>query len=266
MSAKDVMKDTRLFHGLWRWLESRKLRAEGKKRQGELHKNFKSLIANRNSESCAEIAVDLYRSWGDELDETRKSYLRSCIKEFQHIEGDVLISSASLLTLVLGAVSASDKSRRVWCMEHDSHWVRMLRSWLTQYAIKGTYILEMPLVVVSNLVRYQILTKHLPKNITTVFCERKGVSPGGTLSTLLTVSHHLAQEFTVFSRDVDLEVEGALLKQWARKNGASFVVVDKKDGFIKIARQHQARVENRAHFEGSEIPKLVDSVKIEAVG
>ena len=151
-------------------------------------------------------------------------------------------------------------------MEHDSHWVRVLRSWLTQYAIKGTYILEMSLVVVSNLVRYQILTKHLPKNVTAVFCERKGASPGGTLSTLLTVSNHLAEEFTVFARDVDLEVEGALLKQWARKNGASLVVVDKKDGFIKIARQNQARVESRAHFEVSEIPKLVDSVVLKVVG
>jgi len=259
------MEDNSLLRGLWGRLESRRLRAEGKRRQQELHKNFKDLINNRNSKRCAEMAVDLYCSWGDELNESRESYLRSCIKEFQNIEGDVLVSSASLLTLVLGAVSADNKSRRVWCMEHDSHWVRVLRSWLTQYAIKGTYILEMPLVVVSNLVRYQILTKHVPKNITAVFCERKGVSPGGTLSTLLTVSHHLAPEFTVFARDVDLEVEGALLKQWTRKNDASLVVVDKKDGFIKIARQNHAQVEKRAYFETSEIPELVNAVKIKAV-
>lgn len=213
------------------------MRVAGEKRLISIHRCMRRLIGNAESARSGDIAADLYAHWGDPLNGTRESFVRSCMKQFRETEGNVILSSASLLTLVLGAVSSHDRSRQLWCLEHDTHQVNTLRSWLTQYAIAGAYVISAPLTVIGGLVRYQILTRHLPKKITMVICERTGAAPGSTLSTLLSVGPHLADEFTVFARRVDITAEAPLIKRWAHKHGANFVVVDSKEGFVKLARR-----------------------------
>lgn len=206
-------------------------------RRTALHNCVLDLIDKGADPKSSNTAVKLYDLWGDTLDPARESFVRSCLMECENAEGHVLMSSASLMTLVLGAVSANDRNRTVWCLEQDQHWTNVMRSWLDQYAIKGTYVISAPPAVRGGLVHYKIDTKHLPRNIGLVMCDGLSASPSSTLSTLLSVSPHLAENFTVFARKVRLDEDGALLKRWAAKNDATFVVVNKRDGFVKISRR-----------------------------
>lgn len=210
------------------------------------------LSSTNDLEHNTELAIDLYRHWGDTLDSTRESFVRSCLKEFDGKEGNILLSSASLMTLILGALSEGYKDRRVWCLEHDAHWTNTIRSWLARCSIKGTYIIRAPIAVIGGMVRYQILTRHLPRNITMMICERTGAAPGSTLSTLVTVGPHLADDFTIFARRVDISAEAPLIKRWASKHNANFVVVDAREGFVRVSRRAGMQNEGKAVYEPRE--------------
>lgn len=219
----------------------------------KLHKTAQQLIGNQDQKRAEGLAVEMYRHWGDDLDDTRESFVRATMRAFAETPGNVLLSSASLLTFILGAVAEGDKERRVWCLEHDAHWTNTIRSWIARYSIKGAYIIRAPIAVIGGMVRYQIMTRHLPKNITMVVCERTGAAPGATLSTLVTVGPHLAPEFTILARRVDTNGEAPLIKRWATKHSAQFVVVDAKEGFIKISRRAGMRADGPAVYSAQDI-------------
>lgn len=222
---------------------TKKIRFRSRESQAEverllkLHKCAARLVGLDDQPRAEETAVELYHHWGDALNDTRESFVRGCMRAFSEQEGNVVLSSASLLTFILGAVSEGDNSRRVWCLEHDAHWTNTIRNWIARYRISGAYVIRAPIAVIGGMVRYQILTRHLPRNITMLVCERTGAAPGATLSTLVTVGPHLADEFTIFARRVDISAEAPLIKRWATKHGARFVVVDAREGFIKVTRR-----------------------------
>ncbi len=220
----------------------------------KMHKCAEKLVGNSDREDTEALAVELYQHWGDALDETREGFVKSCLREFDTQKGNVLLSSASLLTFILGAVSEGDKQRRVWCLEHDAHWTNTIRNWISRFGVNGAYVIRAPIAVIGGMVRYQIMTRHLPKNISMVVCERTGAAPGATLSTLVTVAPHLADDFTVFARRVDLHAEAPLIKRWAMKHGANFVIVDAKEGFLRISRKEGA-AHGRAVFNIADAPE-----------
>lgn len=241
MSFKNPFEPGGWFHQQGVRFKAMRTRMEASKRRNALHKKVVSLIGKQSDPRAAQLAVDLYELWGDPLDQARESYVRSCLKEFESAEGHVLVSSASLMTLILGAVSANDRGRNVWCLEQDPHWTNVIRSWLAQYAIKGTYVISAPPTVRGGMVRYRVDTKHLPKNIGLILCDGSSATPGSALSTLLSIGPHLAPEFTVFARKIRVDEDGPLLKRWAMKNDATFVVVNNRDGFVKISRRDGAK-------------------------
>ncbi len=215
-------------------------RQRGPKRMVAIHDAVIRLLEN-NGEGRVEAAVSLYERWGDELDAAGKSYLRASLNEFDRHPGNVLISSAGLMTFILGVAAERDKGRQVWCLEHDLHWIAVLRSWFKRYAIKGAYMIQVPVRIIGGMVRYQIHPRHLPKNISLIICERAGTAPGSALSTLLTVAPNLATEFTAVCRRVDVHAEAPLLRRWAQKHQASFVVVDSARGLVKLTRTTNIR-------------------------
>ncbi|MBD3649589.1 MAG: hypothetical protein HUJ31_19525 [Pseudomonadales bacterium] len=212
-------------------------RFSAQRQQAALHKCFLQLMAaGPDNPRTPGIALKLYELWGDPLDQARESYLRSCLKEFDESEGHVLVSSASLLGLILGALSNGDKDRTVWCLEEDPHWTHVLRSWLKRYGIKGTHVISAPVTVKAGTVRYRIHPRHLPRNIGLVLCDAPSASPGSALSMLLSVSGNFASDFTLLARKIRAG-DGSLMKRWTMKHDATFVMVNKRDGFIKISRR-----------------------------
>jgi len=222
------------LHGLW-------LGFGAVRRQMALHGCIERLIESGVDARAPGVALELYRHWGDPLDQARESYLRSCFAEFDQTRESIYVAGASLMTLVLGAVGTTGESRKVWCFEQDPHWSAVVRSWINQYKIKNTYVIAAPPALSANLVRYTIDTKRLPKNFSLVLCEGSRATPKSVISTLHHLSGHLSTVFTVLARKVSLDRDGPILKQWAQKNNATFVVVNKRDGFIKISRRTLAR-------------------------
>lgn len=253
MSFNNLFEEGGRIDRLKTAINARRSRHEATKRRNLLHKRIMGLIGKSGDPRTANRAVELYELWGDALDPAREAFVRSCLKEFETTSGHALISSASLMTLVMGAVSHDNKDRTVWCLEQNSHWTNVIRSWLDQYAIRGTYVIAAASTVSGGMVRYRIGTKHLPKNISMVVCDEVGASPGSTLSTLLSIAPHLAPEFTIFARKVRLDEDGPLLRRWAMKNDATFVAVNQRDGFIKISRREKQANHGRASYEVSEI-------------
>ena len=257
MSLKNPFEEGGRLHNLRTRMQARRTRAEATKRRNLLHKRIMNLIARNTGPRAANAAVELYELWGDTLDPAREAFVRSCLSEFETTSGHALISSASLMTLVMGAVSDGDRDRTVWCLEQNAHWTNVMRSWLDQYAIRGTYVIAAPSTVRGGMVRYRIDTRHLPQNIGMVVCDEVGASPGATLSTLLSIAPHLAPEFTLFARKVRLDEDGPLLRRWAMKNDATFVAVNQRDGFIKISRREREANHGRAAYEIPEITQIL---------
>lgn len=218
-------------------MEVRRSHREAAKRRNELHKAVTQLVNKGMDPRAASTALDLYALWGDPLDLARESYLRSAIKELSETDGHVLISSASLMTVIMGALSDGKEGRTIWCLEQNPHWTNVIRSWLTEYAIKKTYVISAPSVVKGGMVRYRVGTSHLPKNLGLILCDGTGASPGSALATLLSIGPHLSERFTILARGIRVDEDGPLLKRWASKNNSTFVVVNGRDGFIKIARR-----------------------------
>jgi len=210
--------------------------------QSKLHKAILNLMA-RGAEDprTPGIALNLFELWGDSLEPARESYLRSCLAEFSEAEGPILVSGASLMTLVLGAISTGDKHRPIWCLEQNPHWTNVMRGWIRRYGIQGAHVITVPPTVKGGTVRYKIDAKHLPRNISMVLCDGPGASAGSALSTLLTIGSNLAPEFTFLARQIKSD-DGALIKRWASRHDATFVLLNKRDGFVKISRheRHQA--------------------------
>lgn len=218
-----------------RWQE-RTARRNASRHQMAVHKAFIRLKSQGTAPAATGTALDLYELWGDPLEPARESYVRSCLAEFSSTEGPVLLSSASLMTLVLGAMGNGDKQRTIWCLEQNTHWINMLRTWIKRYGIRGAHIISAQPTVKGGMVRYRIDSKHLPRNISLVMCDSPGPSAGAPLSTLVTVGQNLAPEFTVLSRKLRSD-DGPLIKRWASKHDATFILLNKRDGFAKISRR-----------------------------
>lgn len=242
-------KDGRLRQGWQRRTAIWRARFTASRQQARLHKCILNLMAHGGEPRASSIALDLYGLWGDPLDPARESYVRSCLAEFNDADGPVLVSGANLMTLILGAVSTGDKNRPLWCLEEDPHWTNVMRSWIRRYGIKGTHVISVPPVVKGGTVRYKIDTKHLPRNIGLVLCDAPGPSASSALSTLLTIGGNLSPHFTLLARRLRSD-DGSLIKRWAMKHGATFVALNKRDGFVKISRRanQQAETPERATF------------------
>ena len=222
-----IAADT-IFHRLW-------FRVAALRRQIALGRCIETLISKGAGPRAPAIANTLYELWGDPLDQVRESYLRSCIIEFGEANGSVLMSGASMTTLILAAIGMSREPRKFFCFEEDQHWCAVIKSWLNQYKIQNTYMINAATSLTSKSVRFSVETKQLPKDFGLILCEGSRASPKSVISTLQTFSKQLGSSFTILARNVKIEKDEPVLKKWASENNATYVVVDKLDGFIKIA-------------------------------
>lgn len=218
------------------WQE-RMARRNAHRQQLAIHKKLLKLMTLGTAPTATGTALDLFELWGDPLDPARESFVRSCIAEFSITEGPILLSTATLMTLILGAMNTDDKNRTIWCLEQNAHWTNTLRTWVKRYSIKNTHIINSQLYVKGGMVRYRIAGKHLPKNIALVMCDSPAPSAGAALSTMLTVEDNLAPKFSIMSRKIRSD-DGPLIKRWATHHQANVLVLNKPDGFAKVSRRH----------------------------
>jgi hypothetical protein len=217
-------------------------------RQHGFDKRMQQLLSSDTAFGMNELS-ELYAFWGDPLGPADEQFLRSALAEASAAEGPILLSGASLLTLILGALCdkapTPGKDKQVWCLESDRHWANLVRSWLTEYRVNGAHVIQSPAKRFENFVWYSIDTGRLAKSYRLVICDGAAASPKGVVGCVDRLSERFDSRFTLLARNV--KDAGALrqLNAWAKANDAKFALIDKQEGFIKLSRNAQPSVAAR---------------------
>ena len=241
-------------------------RSAGFRRNAALDKRLNQLVSNGMDSKVNHRAAEVYELWGDPLDQMGESYLRSCLVEYRDSTGAVLVSGAGLMSLVIGAVNEGSDGREVFCFESNSHWLRTIETWRHQYELTNTILFTGESVNGKQGSKYRIDGDQLPQEFGLILCEGGAGSMSNPVATLKLFRLHLAASFTLIARGVNVDREGPVLMRWASEHGASFVVINKKEGFVKICRN---AVKNRqppgaVKFEAADIvakPKRAQQVE-----
>lgn len=186
--------------------------------------------------------AELFAHWGDPLSQNGESFVRSAIAHAGQARGPIVQCGSSVLTLVLGALCHADaeKSKQLWCLEHDTHWANTLRSWLTQYQLTATHVIASRAHLFDGYVWFAVDTSRLPDQVSLVFCDGARATANGMVGALTRLQGRLAAEFTVLGRRVVRAEDLKQIHLWAKTHDARCVVVDREEGFVKVSRQRAA--------------------------
>lgn len=204
-----------------------------------LDRNLRRLTGTENLALSMQAATELFAHWGDPLGQQDEAYLRSCLAEAVRTESAIVQCGASALTLVLGCLcsSAPAGNKHLLCLESDPHWANLVRSWLTQYTIGAAHVIASRARLYDNYVWYAVDTAHLPDAVSLVLCDGARATPSGVVGSVTRLAPRLAAEFTVLARRVNAAEDLKALNLWAKSQGASFVIVDRQAGFVKLSRR-----------------------------
>ena len=207
-------------------------------RQHEFDKCMQQIVASPEPLPGSLIA-ELYASWGDPLSSSDESFMRSCVSELNSATGPVLLCGASLLTLILGALcdAADEKAKQIWCLEQDSHWANLIRSWITEYRIGAAHVIQSRAKFFDDTIWYSVDTGRLAKSYQLIVCDGARATPKGILGTLARMEGRLDDRFTVLARNVKETTDLQALNQWAKSRDAKFALIDRQQGFVKLTRQ-----------------------------
>jgi hypothetical protein len=211
-------------------------------RQHGFDKRMQQLLGSESAFGISEIS-ELYAFWGDPLSHADEQFLRSALAEANAAEGPILLSGASLLTLILGALcdrtqegAAGGRGKQVWCLESDRHWANLIRSWLTEYRVSGAHVIQSQSKLFANFVWYSVDTARLAKSYRLVICDGAGATPKGVVGCVERLSERFDSRFTLLARNVKDASVLRRLNGWAKDNDAKFALIDKQEGFIKLSR------------------------------
>lgn len=212
-------------------------------RQHAFDRSMRKLLREDGRRIPDAILAALYANWGDPLTQNDEVYLRSCLAEAAVAEGAILQCGTSLMTLLLGTVCdrADSESKHVWCLEHDEHWANVMRSWLTEYRIQKAHMISARAEMFEGYAWYGINTDRLAKKYSLVICEGARATPSGVIGAIKQIDARLAKNFVILARNISKPGELKFLAAWAKAKGASFALVDKSAGFVKLSLQSRTR-------------------------
>jgi hypothetical protein len=223
-------------------------------RQHGFDKRMQQLLGSESAFSINDIS-ELYAFWGDPLSHADEQFLRSALAEANAAEGPILLSGASLLTLILGALcdkaqeGSASNGKQVWCLESDRHWANLIRSWLTEYRVSGAHVIQSQSKLFEHFVWYSVDTGRLAKSYRLVICDGAGATPKGVVGCVERLSERFDSRFTLLARNVKDANVLRRLNGWAKENDAKFALIDKQEGFIKLSRNAQSSVAEQ-HLPG----------------
>ena len=185
-----------------------------------------------------QLVPELYAHWGDPPSQSAEAFIQSCITHASNCAGHVLQCGTSLATLFLGVVCARNEESQthLWCLEHDSHWANLIRSWLSEYGIVNTHVVVARPQLYDGYIWYAIDTKQLPKNFGLALCEGGNATPRGVIGLVEKMGDKLSSESVILAKNVLRTKDHEYLSQWAMRQGLRCVLVDKREGFYKVAR------------------------------
>lgn len=186
----------------------------------------------------AALVSELYAYWGDPPTPASESYLRSCIAEAARARGPVVQCGSSVMTLLLGHLcqASDDPRRQLWCLEHDPHWANLVRSWLTQFRIGATHVIGARPQLFDGYSWYAVDPQRLADRIGLLICDGGRATPAGLIGALERLGERMAEDGVILARQVTRAQDLQQVTAWAKAHGASCVVIDKAEGFLKITR------------------------------
>lgn len=201
---------------------------------------MRRLTADADEPPSLATISELYAHWGDPLTQGGESYLRSCLAEARAASGPIVQCGAGLLSLVLGSLcqTSAVPARQLWCLEHDPHWANTIRSWLTQYRMGRVHVITSRPHLFEEFVWYAADPERLASGVSLVLCEGGRAAPSGVPGALARLEPRLADPSIVLARGVGRADDLRRAHQWAKDHGASCVVVDREQGFVKITRRN----------------------------
>ena len=212
----------------------------------ERHRGFDRCLRKLRASTGGDVPIgvvsELYAHWGDPPSQADESFLRSCLAEAARATGPIVQCGASLLTLVLGSLCQGDATaaRQLWCLEHDTHWASVIRSWLTQCRIGNTHVITSRAQLADGFVWYGVDPGRLPGNVALLLCEGARATPQGLIGTLQRMGTRLAPGSTVLARRVGAADDVRTVQAWAKAHDAACVVVDRQQGFVKLSRRAES--------------------------
>ncbi|TNF90434.1 MAG: hypothetical protein EP301_01125 [Gammaproteobacteria bacterium] len=212
-------------------------------RQHGFDRRMQQITGSEASFRIGDLA-ELYAFWGDPLSAADEQFLRSALAAANAAEGPILLSGASLLTLVLGALcdKAPIKDQQVWCLENDRHWANLIRSWLTEYRVNGAHVIQSQPKLFDDFVWYAVDTGRLAKTYRLVICDGARSTPKGVVGCLERLGDRFDARFTLLARNVKDASVLRELNTWAKTHDAKFALIDKQEGFIKLSRNAESGV------------------------
>lgn len=207
-------------------------------RQHGFDKCMQQITNSTQPINAAQIA-DLYAFWGDPLSAADEQFLRSCLAEVEMANGPIMLAGASLMTLILGALCDRDpaKAKQIWCLENDRHWANLIRSWLTEYRVNGAHVIQSQARLFDDSAWYAVDTGRLAKSYRLIICDGGRSTPKGAIGAIRRLGDRFDSRFTLLARNVKDTAVLRELNGWAKDNDATFALIDKQEGFIKLTRQ-----------------------------
>lgn len=206
-------------------------------RQHGFDRAAQQLVAGSSIAATERLAAQLFAHWGDPLQPADERFLRSVLAEARAADGAILQCGSTLSTLILGSICDHDEQpkKQLWCLEADPHWANMMRSWLTEYQINSAHVIHSPARLFKNYVWYSLDPERLAAAYHLVICDGNRASTRGAVATVHRIADRLAQRFVILIRNVSSSADLQALVDWSKTRDATCVLVDKTEGFVKIA-------------------------------
>ena len=192
-----------------------------------------------------ELTGKLFAAWGDTLTEERLAYVQQCLNEAVHASGPILQCGSGLLSILIGMICQhSDRpEKRLWVFEHDPHWGALARAWLKDRGIKHAHIISAPAEHFDGYVWYVLDPSRLPDNFALVLSEANSALPGSTRGVVTRMTKYLGNRCVILGRNARRPKDLKYLADWAKSQGAPFILQEGPKPYLKIALRDQRPAE-----------------------
>ncbi len=183
----------------------------------------------------------LFAAWGDRLSEERLAYVQRCIAEAIRAPGPILQCGSGLLSIAIGMLceQSENPDKRLWIFEHDRHWGCLVHSWLADRNIKHAHVISAPAEQFEGYVWYVLDPSRLPDSFSLVLSEASSALPGSTRGVVTRMGQHLGNRCVILGRSARRPKDLKFLADWAKAQGAPFVLQEGPDPYLKIALRDQ---------------------------
>jgi len=165
----------------------------------------------------------LWTGWGNLSYSGHPEYLEEVVKRAASICDPVLECGSGLTTILLG-LFAGRRGIKVWTLEHDPEWYRLMAVALRRYRIEGVELTLAPLRSHGAFVWYDAPIDRMPKRFGLVVCDGppQKTTKGDRYGLLPVMRESLSGGSVILFDDVKTDGPDPIVSRWVQEARASF--------------------------------------------